>query len=261
MKVQIVLPLSIIVSVALLGFLKVLKKEELTQNKRSRFQEIKVRVSADVLGEYLKEKVDTELRLGKAEEEQKTLEEQVNALKANEEKAKGDVDICTAEMKSETDQLAAVEAEVNMLKGEFEKENNSWKTEHEALKQELEKRSPVCNYLNRESGAMRTLCGAEAQKKEDPKAEEPKKEEPKAQEPKKEEPKAEAPKQEEPKKEEPKAEEPKKEEPKAEEPKKEEPKAEEPKKEEPKAEEPKKEEPKAEEPKQEEKKAEEPKKE
>uniref|UniRef100_A0A8P4KNZ7 Zgc:174935 n=1 Tax=Dicentrarchus labrax TaxID=13489 RepID=A0A8P4KNZ7_DICLA len=255
MKVQVILPLTLVVSVALVGLMKLRKKEYDKENRLNKFEDIKLRVTYDVLREYESEKARMQNLLEKTKSEHNAMEEEVNKVGMNEEKAKGEVDICQGEQKSARDQLATVETEFNSQQAANDKEKASWKAEEESLKVQLAARSSVCDFVKTQSlQAASQLCGNEV-KVEEPKAEAPKQEEPKAEAPKQEEPKAEAPKQEEPK-----AEAPKQEEPKAEAPKQEEPKAEAPKQEEPKAEAPKQEEPKAEAPKQEEPKAEAPKK-
>ncbi|KAL7393555.1 hypothetical protein ABVT39_012766 [Epinephelus coioides] len=271
MKVQLVLPVVIMTSVALMGVMKLRQKEQDKEDRRKRFQDIKLRVTYDVLQEYEGEKAQQQNLLEKTRSEEKALSEEVIKLQTRADKAKGDVDVCTGDQKSARDELAAFEADLSHLQADNDKEKTSWTAEVETLKQQLAAPSGVCGFLK--AGApeeVSKLCGkevaAEAPKQEEPKAEAPKQEEPKAEAPKQEEPKAEAPKPEEPKAEAPKQEEAKaealkKEEAKAEAPKQEEAKAEAPKQEEAKAEAPKKEEAKAEAPKQEEAKAEAPKKE
>ncbi|XP_044215887.1 pollen-specific leucine-rich repeat extensin-like protein 1 isoform X1 [Thunnus albacares] len=257
MKLQLCLPVSIMVSVALVGVMKIRKKEHDRVDRHSRFEAIKLRVTHDVLGEYQSEKAVTQDLLDTAEKNVKALAEEVNTLQMKDTKKKGNVDTCQAGQKTARDELASAETDLNNLQAESSKEKAGWSTELATLKQQLETRSPVCDFLKPGQDSDKKLCVeviAEAPKPEEPKAEAPKPEEPKAEAPKPEEPKAEAPKPEEPK-----AEAPKPEEPQAEAPKPEEPKAEAPKPEEPKAEAPKPEEPKAEAPKPEESKAEAPK--
>ncbi|KAM9353150.1 uncharacterized protein ABDE67_005517 [Symphorus nematophorus] len=229
MKVQLAIPLCIAVTVALMGLMKIRKKEQDKEDKRQKFEDIKLRVTHDVLGEYEAEKAETEKLLEKTKSDIKLLSDEVSTVQARKEKAKGDADACQGGEKSAKDELAKEETEFNNLKAQTDQEKTSWATEVETLKKQLEARSAMCDHLKKDSEEGSKLC-----KQEEPKAEAPKQEEPKA-----EEPKAEAPKQEEPKAEEPKAEEPKAEAPKQEEPKAEEPKAEAPKQEEPKAEAPK----------------------
>ncbi|XP_044065299.1 FK506-binding protein 3 isoform X3 [Siniperca chuatsi] len=228
MKVPLMLPLTIVVSIAIVGIMRVRKKEQDKVERRNRFEDIKLRVVDDVLVEYQTGMVEQQMLLEKTQSVYQALEEEVNLLRTKADKAKGEVDICLGGQKSASDELAAASTRFNDLKAETEKEKTSWKTEVATLEQQLAARSLVCDFLKKGSQIASKFCGeviVEAPKQEEPKAEAPKQEEPKAEAPKQEEPKAEAPKQEEPK-----AEAPKQEEPKAEAPKQEEPKAEAPKK-------------------------------
>ncbi|XP_038146087.1 pollen-specific leucine-rich repeat extensin-like protein 1 isoform X2 [Cyprinodon tularosa] len=250
MKIAFVLPLTLLVSVVLVGYIKIRKKEHEKEEKRNRFQDIKLRVTSDVLQEYENEKVETRNELDNLQKELKALEEEVNVLKTKTEKSTGDLNGCDGSKKSGADQVAAQETNLNNLKAEKEKEKTEWNAEIDRLKKQLSEKSQVCNFLKEQPDPIKTMCGI----KDEPKAEAPKPEEKKEEPPKQEEQKAEAPKPEEKK-----AEPPKQEEQKAEAPKPEEKKAEPPKQEEQKAEAPKPEEKKAEPPKQEEQKAEAPK--
>ncbi|XP_034409581.1 neurofilament medium polypeptide isoform X1 [Cyclopterus lumpus] len=242
MKVQCVLLMPLVVSVAMVAIVHIRKTEFNYEEKKSKFMEIKLRITNDVLQDRRTEELETKALLEKSQLEQIALQKEVNTLelKADETVAKSDA--CLGGKKSATDELASAETELQNLKAEYDKETTDLKNQLETLKRQQTERSAVCGFLK--PGSHLASCGseviAEAPKPEGPKAEAPKPEEPKA-----EAPKAEAPKPEEPKAEAPKAEAPKPEEPKAEAPKAEEPKAAAPKPEEPKAEAPKPEEPKA----------------
>ncbi|XP_034554431.1 neurofilament heavy polypeptide-like isoform X2 [Notolabrus celidotus] len=262
MKVQLLLPLAAAVSVITVGLMQMRKKDSAKEERRNRFQEIKLRVTYDVLREYQNDKTAKQHELETAETDSKTLEGEVNQLQSKADVAKGESDTCLTSKTSEKDVLNLVEKELSDVKASTEKERINWLTESETLQKQLADRSAVCNFLKPEAEAARKLCGGEA-KPEEAKAEAPKPEEAKAEAPKPEEAKAEAPKPEEAKAEAPKPEEAKAEAPKAEAPKaeapKEEAKPEEAKAEAPKPEEAKAEAPKAEVPKPEEAKAEAPK--
>uniref|UniRef100_A0A3Q3MF97 Zgc:174935 n=1 Tax=Mastacembelus armatus TaxID=205130 RepID=A0A3Q3MF97_9TELE len=242
-KSPLLVPLIVLVSFALLATMNVRKKEQEKEDRQNKFQDIKLRVTYDVLRETEDEKAETQNLLEKTQREQKALEEKVHILHSEADKKKGEVDICQGGQDCLTNDITR------------------WRTEEETLKKQLAARSVVCDFVKTGSQEASKLCVNEVPKEEDPKAEVLKKEGPKAEAPKQEESKVDAPKQEEPKaeapkQEEPKAEAPKQEEPKAEAPKQEEPKVEAPKQEEPKVDAPKQEEPKVDAPKQEEPKKE-----
>ncbi|XP_041649813.1 fibrous sheath CABYR-binding protein [Cheilinus undulatus] len=245
MKGHLLLPLLIVVSVIVVGLMKIRQREHDRENRQDRFQTVKLRVTNDVLGDYQNEKTGKQLLVERAEVEIKKLNEDQEKLKTKEEATKVEADKCLADKTSEKSVLDTVLKEFTDVTAETKKEMASWKNEIEFLQKQLAARSKVCDYLKPGTTEVSQLCGTPAKeaKAEAPKEEakaEPPKEEAKA-EPPKEEAKAEPPKEEakaEPPKEEAKAEAPK-EEAKAEAPK-EEAKAEAPK-EEAKAEPPKEE--------------------
>ncbi|MED6294366.1 hypothetical protein CHARACLAT_020381 [Characodon lateralis] len=241
MKVYFVLPLSLLTSVILVGFMKIRKKEYEKEVRRDRFQDIKMRVTSDVFQEYQNEKAEKQNELEKAQAELKAMENEITVVLTKTQKTTEDLTGCDVSQKSGADQVAASETTLKNLKAETNKETTEWNGEIDRLKEQLKGKSLVCNFLKEQPDPIKSMCGI----KDVPKVEAPKQEEPKAEAPKQEQPKAEAPKQEEPK-----AEAPKQEQPKAEAPKQEQPKAEAPKQEQPKAEAPKQEEKKAEAPKQ-----------
>lgn len=94
MKVQFLIPVALVVSVALVGVMKIRQKEQEKEEKRNKFIDIKLRVSYDVLGEYQSDKAETETKLEKTQTELKALIEEANMAQAKADKAKGEVDIC-----------------------------------------------------------------------------------------------------------------------------------------------------------------------
>nr|XP_046255975.1 FK506-binding protein 4 isoform X2 [Scatophagus argus] len=208
MKAQIFLPVTVIVSVALMGVVKIRSKEQEKDDKQRLFVNIKMRVTNDVLEEYENERTETSNQLVKARGRYKIMEEELKSVQIQADKAKAEVDTCKGNQKIASDKLASLQTELKNLQAAMDEETTKWKTEAEALKKQVSARSSVCDFLKTGSDAGSKLCNGQviavAPKQEEPKAEAPKQEEPKAEVPKQEEPKAEAPKQEEPKAEAPK---------------------------------------------------------
>lgn len=94
MKVQVLIPMTVVVSVAIFGLMKIRKKENEKEERRNRFQDIKLRVTSDVLREYQNEKAETQNTLEKLQSDRKVLDEDVNMLQVKADKARGEVDIC-----------------------------------------------------------------------------------------------------------------------------------------------------------------------
>uniref|UniRef100_A0A669E314 Zgc:174935 n=1 Tax=Oreochromis niloticus TaxID=8128 RepID=A0A669E314_ORENI len=190
MKPQFLLPATVVVSVALVGIMKLRKGEHEKYEKQFKFQDVRLRVANDVLGEYQNDKAE---------------KQNISCVVGSKERK--DFFVCFTKL------LLTSTPSCNLvtLTAEQEKEKTSWTTEEDTLKQQLEKHSLVCQFIKTDIAEARyepiiiyllTLCGI----KEQPKAEAPKQDQPKAEAPKQEEPKAEAPKQEEPKAEAPKQE-------------------------------------------------------
>lgn len=69
MKVQVFLPLTIVLSALLVVLIKVRQEDKEKENKRSNFMDIKLRVSDDVLREYANEKLQLNQDMDTAKDE------------------------------------------------------------------------------------------------------------------------------------------------------------------------------------------------
>lgn len=94
MKVHFALPLALLTSVILVGFIKIRKKDHEKEEKRTRFQEIKLRVTSDVLQEYHNEQIEKQEQVEKAQKDLNALEDEVKVLRDKTEKATGDLGGC-----------------------------------------------------------------------------------------------------------------------------------------------------------------------
>lgn len=74
--------------------MKIRKKEHDKLDRRSRFEDIKLRVTHDVLQEYQNEKAVKQNLLNNNQKDEKTLQDEVNLLHMKEVEKKGEVDIC-----------------------------------------------------------------------------------------------------------------------------------------------------------------------
>ncbi|KAK2844577.1 hypothetical protein Q5P01_011236 [Channa striata] len=118
MKVNIVIPAAVMVSVVLFGIVKIRKKELDKEDKQSRFHEIKLRVTGDVLKEYENEKAEMQNLLQKLVSDEKALEDEVNMLISRADEIRGEVDNCQGGQKSAKDELSIAETEFSNLKAE-----------------------------------------------------------------------------------------------------------------------------------------------
>lgn len=96
MKAYLLMPLSITVSVALLCLIQLRNKEQDKESRRNRFQNIKLRVSADVLAEYQTEQYETQTLMEKTVKKMKDLGDEVAELEAKEKVLSGELQNCKA---------------------------------------------------------------------------------------------------------------------------------------------------------------------
>lgn len=68
--------------------------------KQFKFQDVRLRVAHDVLGEYQNDKAEKQNMLEKASTEHKALEEEVNKLQTDGDKSKGDTKSCQGDLVS-----------------------------------------------------------------------------------------------------------------------------------------------------------------
>ncbi|XP_063054130.1 uncharacterized protein zgc:174935 [Engraulis encrasicolus] len=166
------------------------KIQEVSLAKEANFEEIKNKVTKDVLTEVVdnlsKDKSNLESKKKMIEEVKTAIQNKQNQAAA----ARHDAEECQGETKRTADELANLEADQNTLNNEKE----AWTREIESLQKDLAQKSKVCDYILKDSEEAKKLCGEAAEpKKEEPKKEEEKKVEEKKEEPKKEEGQAEEP--------------------------------------------------------------------
>ena len=97
MKVIILLPVTIALSVALLGFTKIRKREHDRDEKQSKFQDVKLRVTNEMLKEYQGEVSEAKHYMETTTAGLKALTEEMKTLQSNADKAKNEADTCNGE--------------------------------------------------------------------------------------------------------------------------------------------------------------------
>ncbi|XP_077382822.1 uncharacterized protein LOC144022152 isoform X2 [Festucalex cinctus] len=193
MKFQLLLPLTIGLTVALVVIIKTRKQEHDQVDKRNRFERMKLRVTNDLLGEHQTEKISLENKIESAQKEEKALQTDTESCEQKAQKKKKAVEACQLSVKSVQKKVPNLEGELRNLQGETSKEKDSWIAKLESLKKEQQAPSALCGFLKKGADSAKKLCGVEP---EAPKIEAPKTAQPKAETPKPEKSKAEAPKQE-----------------------------------------------------------------
>ncbi|XP_057691464.1 uncharacterized protein LOC130915457 [Corythoichthys intestinalis] len=201
MKFQLLLPLTLALTVTLVVVIKSRKFEHDKVDKQNKFELKKLKVNDDVLGDLQKEKITLENKIETGEKEWKALKKDAQLSEQTAQKKKKEVVACQGAVKSLKDGVMALQVDLKNLQGEASKEVDSWFAKLESLRKELEMPSAVCAFLKNGVDSANKMCSSKAEKEmeEKPEAEAPKAEEPKAEAPKPEKPKAEAPKPQKPK--------------------------------------------------------------
>lgn len=97
MKLQLLLPATVVASVGLLVLIKLREREHEKEDKRNMFQDIKMRVTTDVLQEYQSEKLEMHNQMEKIAKDTKTMEEDVRTAQTASEKSKVQAEGCAGE--------------------------------------------------------------------------------------------------------------------------------------------------------------------
>lgn len=94
MKVLLLLPVTVFMTAGLIAFVNMRQKEQEKSAVRSRFQDIKLRVTRDMLEEFQKEVADMMKNLDEAKKDQTTVQEGEKDLQSKVESKKGEADAC-----------------------------------------------------------------------------------------------------------------------------------------------------------------------
>lgn len=97
MKAQLLIPATMLVSVALVALIKFREASRQKETKLFSFEEIKLRVASDVLREYMGEIHEQEDALEKVKSETQRMEEEMNPYREESEKAKVKLVACQNE--------------------------------------------------------------------------------------------------------------------------------------------------------------------
>ncbi|CAN9513574.1 unnamed protein product [Ophioblennius macclurei] len=197
MKACLTIFTSLFMSAALLGVMKMRRRELEKEEKQRTFLDIKLRVTLDVWSEYERqiEESNRKIQVGEANEHL-----QLNNLSSIEGKTgnlRSQLIECGVQEKKGADELATATTELEYHTAEYKKEEASWEKEKTDLSQLLAQQSLVCDFLKPNSEAVRNFCGDKVLgevKKEELQAEPPKVDPPKVEPPKVDPPKVEPPK-------------------------------------------------------------------
>lgn len=94
MNTNIFLPLTLVVFVGLMGIMKMRRKEQEKESKLFRLQDIKLRVTGDLMAEFQSELAQTKQDMIKTQGIQKVMEEQMAVVQSRAEQAQADIEDC-----------------------------------------------------------------------------------------------------------------------------------------------------------------------
>lgn len=97
MKVQVFLPMTIVLSALLVVLIKVRQEEKEKEDKRGSFMDIKLRVSDDVLRQYANEKLQLNQDIDTAKDDYKKTDEGRKGSQEAADKAKHEAEKCAEE--------------------------------------------------------------------------------------------------------------------------------------------------------------------
>ncbi|XP_053699612.1 uncharacterized protein LOC128746531 [Synchiropus splendidus] len=158
MKVQLLLPLTIMASVTMVLILKTRKREEDREDRRFRFESIRLRVTIDVLTEHQNEKATLQQQYDNAKEEEGTLREASTVFQSNVLENMGKLDTCHQEKRQIKSQLDSEEKNLNTLITDMKTETDIWLAEIDSLKNLRSAKSPACKFLQPNSDQERLYC-------------------------------------------------------------------------------------------------------
>uniref|UniRef100_A0A3B1K8L4 Zgc:174935 n=1 Tax=Astyanax mexicanus TaxID=7994 RepID=A0A3B1K8L4_ASTMX len=160
MRCQVLLmALLVVCSLGLAGYIHNKRKEELKLAKHASFQNVKNRVTKDVLKEYQNQAVETSNLLDSTKKQLNDLKAELTAAQVAADTKKAAADTCTGDLKRITDEIAAIDTQKANTEGEFQKKKASLQEQIANLKKASEERSKMCDYLKADSADGWKLCG------------------------------------------------------------------------------------------------------
>ncbi|KAI4877321.1 hypothetical protein NFI96_017305 [Prochilodus magdalenae] len=160
MKFQVFLVATLLVcSLGLAGYIHNKKDEEFKLAKHASFQNVKHRVTGDVLKEYMTHVVESSSLLDKTKKQIEDLKVEVTGAQEGADGKRAEAETCTGELKRMTDEVASIDTEKANADGEFQKKKGSLQEQIANLKKEIEQPSKVCDYIKKDSAEGKKLCG------------------------------------------------------------------------------------------------------
>lgn len=151
--------LLVVCSLGLAGYIHTKRKEELKLAKHASFQNVKNRVTKDVLKEYQNQAVETSNLLDSTKKQLVDLRAEVAEAQMAVNVKKTSANTCAGDLKQITDEIAAINIQKSTTAGEFQKKKAKLQEQISNLKKASVQRSKVCDYIKIDSAEGRKLCG------------------------------------------------------------------------------------------------------
>ncbi|XP_062848320.1 uncharacterized protein zgc:174935 [Trichomycterus rosablanca] len=160
MKLHIVLLVLLLgCSLGLMAYIQSKRKLEVQLNKTHYFEQIKHKVTNDVLVEFKDLLLDTGAQLESTKTQLEKLKVEVQEVQKVADMKKADVGTCNEELKKLQDQAVAASNEKTKTEADFKKKTGDWKAQKDQLKKEMQQHSIVCSYVDKTSPEGTKLCG------------------------------------------------------------------------------------------------------
>ncbi|KAF7708599.1 uncharacterized protein zgc:174935 [Silurus meridionalis] len=151
--------LMVALNLGLLGVIHSRKNMELQLTKTAYFENVKHRVTSDVLKEYESNISEGTKRLEEIKTDVVDLTAKVKITKEAAEGKEAELKTCTDELNELKNDVGTLQTEKNKTDSEFQKQKASLTEQINSLKSEAEKRSKVCDYITNDSPDGIKLCG------------------------------------------------------------------------------------------------------
>ncbi|TSK34833.1 hypothetical protein Baya_4441 [Bagarius yarrelli] len=168
----VILCLLVALMMGLLGTTNSRKNLEFQLTKSISFENIKKKVSRDVLREFESNIAEANTRLDQTKKELDKLTIEVKTAQETASEKNTVLNTCNSDLSKINSDISALEAQKSTTETEFQKIEDSLKQQINNLKQEHQNRSKVCNYIGKGSTEGMKLCGivppSQVEKKPEP---------------------------------------------------------------------------------------------
>ncbi|KAK3551238.1 hypothetical protein QTP70_013830 [Hemibagrus guttatus] len=155
----VLLGLIVALTLGLLAIIHSRRTLEIQLNKTSYFENVKNKVTNDMLKESKNNIAEANIRLAQTQKRIEGLTKEVKTAQEASDGKKTELNTCNNDLNQIKTQIGSLETQRNKSETEFQEKMASMKEQINKLKTELDKRSKVCDYINKRSVEGMKLCG------------------------------------------------------------------------------------------------------